>query len=467
MAFLHGAEVIEQSSGTRPINPVRSGVIGLVGTAPKGATNTLTVITTPRQAIETFGEQVPGFTIPKALDSIFAQGGARVLVVNVFDADDHTTTVADESNDVAAGVFSLANAPVGAVVITSDDGITSYVDGTDYSIDAFGNVRILDTTAIPNGTTLLTDYVYLDPTAITAAVVNGSASVPRTGIELLDEAESNLGYAAKILISPTYNELAAVATKLLAKATKYRGVTIFDAPAATDLAAAIASRGAASTVPTFQTSNKRAVLAFPYVKAFNQLGVVEERPLSAYIAGLMAVKDNAEGYWVSPSNTQILGITGPKLLLTAGISDTGSNVNLLNEQGIVTVFSAYGTGYRLWGNRSSAFPVETTSDNFIAVQRVKDVLNASVEQAMLPFIDRPINQALIASIRETVNAFIRTLVGRGALIDGECTYNPDDNPSSEIAAGRLVFDIAFAAPTPAERITFKSYLDQSLLGALA
>jgi phage tail sheath protein FI len=181
----------------------------------------------------------------------------------------------------------------------------------------------------------------------------------------------------------------------------------------------------------------------------------------------MAVKDNAEGYWVSPSNTQILGITGPKLLLTAGISDTGSNVNLLNEQGIVTVFSAYGTGYRLWGNRSSAFPVETTSDNFIAVQRVKDVLNASVEQAMLPFIDRPINQALIDSIRETVNAFIRTLVGRGALIDGECTYNPDDNPSSEIAAGRLVFDIAFAAPTPAERITFKSYLDQSLLGALA
>jgi phage tail sheath protein FI len=467
MAFLHGAEVIETSQGVRPINEARSAVIGLVGTAPKGPTNALTVISTPRQAVETFGEQVPGFTIPAALDSIFAQGGARVIVVNVFDVADHTTAVADESQTTAAGKITLDFAPVGNIVVTNSAGTTTYDAGTHYEVNAFGVVRILDTTTIPNGTELLIDYVYLDGTAITGTVVNGSATLPRTGIELLDEAASTFGYTPRILISPLYNEVAAVATKLAAKAESYRGVTILDAPVATTISAAIASRGGASTVLPYQVSDKRVILTYPYVKAADQLGATVNRPYSPYLAGVMAVTDNTEGYWNSPSNRQIKGTLGPVVMLTAGISDLNSDVNQLNEQGIVTVFNAFGTGFRTWGNRSSAWPIETTADNFIAVQRVKDILNESVEAAMLPFIDRPINQALIDAIRETVNAFIRSLVGRGALVDGVCTYNPADNSPSEIAAGRLVFDINFMPPTPAERITFKSYLDQSLLANIA
>lgn len=467
MSFLHGAEVIEVQSGVRPINAVKSGVIGLVGIAPKGATNTLTVINTPRQAVETFGEQVPGFSIPQALDSIFSQGGARVVVVNVFDPDTHTTTVADESNDVADGKITLAEAPVAGVVLTSSDGNTTYVAGTDYELDAFGNIRILNTTAIPNGTTLLADYKHLDASTITGTVINGSAASPRTGIELFDEAMSNLGYNPKILISPTYVETQTVSDKLLEKAASYRGVVIIDAASDKTVAQVIAGRGPAGGVPGFQTSNKRAILTFPYVKDTDQLGTTVERPMSAYMAGLMAQVDNNEGYWVSPSNHEIAGILGPKIMLTAGISDTGSDVNQLNDAGVVSIFNAFGTGFRLWGNRSAAHPVETTADVFIPVQRVKDVLNDSVEQAMLPFIDRPINQALIDSIRESVNSFIRSLIGRGALIDGVCTYNAEDNPASEIAQGRLCFDIAFMPPTPAERITFKSYLDQSLLASLS
>lgn len=467
MAFLHGAEVIEVEAGVRPINPVRSAVIGLVGTAPKGDTNVLKVITTPRQAIETFGEQVPGFTIPAALDSIFSQGGARVIVVNVFDPDTHTTTVSDESNDVADGKITLAEAPVAGVVLTSSDGSTTYVPGTDYSLDAFGNIRILNTTAIPNGTTLLADYKHLDASTITSTVVNGSAATPRTGIELFAEAMSSFGYNPKVLISPLYGEQFAVASKLLAMATSFRGVTIIDAPEATTIAQAIASRGPGSTIPTFQSTDKRLIATFPYVKAVDQLGVTVNRAYSPYLAGVIAQTDSSVGYWNSPSNREIKAILGPMLTLTAGISDTGSDVNQLNEAGIVTIFNAFGTGYRVWGNRTLAHPTETTSDIFIPVQRVKDVLNDSVEQAMLPFIDNPINQALIDSIRESVNAFIRTLIGRGAIVDGSCTYNPEDNPASEIAQGRLCFDISFAAPTPAERITFKSFLDQSLLGNLS
>lgn len=38
------------------------------------------------------------------------------------------------------------------------------------------------------------------------------------------------------------------------------------------------------------------------------------------------------------------------------INDPNSEANLLNEAGIITVFNSYGTGIRLWGNRSAAFP---------------------------------------------------------------------------------------------------------------
>jgi hypothetical protein len=82
---------------------------------------------------------------------------------------------------------------------------------------------------------------------------------------------------------------------------------------------------------------------------------------------------------------------------------------------------------------------------------------------MLQYVDQPLNNALIDAIRDSVNSFIRTLIQRGAVIDGECTYDPAENPSTELAAGHVTFDITFMPPTPAERITFKSFIDINLL----
>ena len=93
--------------------------------------------------------------------------------------------------------------------------------------------------------------------------------------------------------------------------------------------------------------------------------------------------------------------------------------------------------------------------------------NESVEYSMLQFIDSPIDNGLIDAIKESVNAFIRTLIARGALIDGKCSYNADKNPPTEIANGHLTFDIEFMPPTPAERITFESFINIALLKNLA
>ena len=71
-----------------------------------------------------------------------------------------------------------------------------------------------------------------------------------------------------------------------------------------------------------------------------------------------------------------------------------------------------------------------------------------------------------ASNDQSVNAFIRTLISRGALIDGKCTYDPTKNPPTEIALGHLTFDLEFMPPTPAERITFESFINIELLKQL-
>lgn len=94
-------------------------------------------------------------------------------------------------------------------------------------------------------------------------------------------------------------------------------------------------------------------------------------PFSQRLAGVMCVTDNNEGYWKSPSNEAIQGITGAELSLTAKIDDAQSQVNLLNEKGILTVFNSYGSGWKVWGNRSSAWPTETDWETFICVRRTR------------------------------------------------------------------------------------------------
>ena len=81
--FLHGVEVIEVQSGPRPIRTVKSSVIGLVGTAARGPINTPTLVTSRREGVETFGADFG--TIPDALDDVYDQAGAAVVVINVFD----------------------------------------------------------------------------------------------------------------------------------------------------------------------------------------------------------------------------------------------------------------------------------------------------------------------------------------------------------------------------------------------
>ncbi|WP_425641396.1 phage tail sheath subtilisin-like domain-containing protein [Marinomonas gallaica] len=89
--FLHGVEVNEISNGLRPIEQVSSSIIGIVGTAP-GADPMAFPLNTPvlvagsryeAAKLDVTEDGTGGGTLPPALDGIFDQIGATVVVIRV------------------------------------------------------------------------------------------------------------------------------------------------------------------------------------------------------------------------------------------------------------------------------------------------------------------------------------------------------------------------------------------------
>ncbi|HYH17501.1 MAG TPA: phage tail sheath subtilisin-like domain-containing protein [Azospirillum sp.] len=478
--FLHGVETVEVTKGARPVRAVKTAVIGLVGTAPvhhldaaDRRVNEPFLVLSDRDAGRLAGPALSGYTIPQALDAIFDQGRGTVIVINVFDPATHKTAVPTEAVTLGAdGTARLAHGDIIAAVVKSQDGATTHAAGTDYTLDPVtGTLARVADGAIAAGATLRVDYDRADPSKVTASDVIGGVDVAgrRLGMQGFLNSYNLFGMFPKILIAPVYctQQSVAVELEVLAAPSKCRGIALVDAPIGTTRDQAITGRGPSGAI-NFGFSSERVVLCYPHLKVHDAAtDSVRLEPYSQRLAGVIAATDDEFGYWYSPSNKVIKGIVGAERDLSAMINDPTSDVNLLNEVGIVTLFNSFGTGLRTWGNRSSAWPASTAQGNFIQTRRTADMVHESLEYAMLQFIDLPINDALIEGIVETGNAFIRTLIGRGALtIGSRCEFNKDKNPATELAAGHLTFDLIFCPPPPAERITFESFIDVQLLANL-
>src|SRR5229473_7402 len=141
-SFLHGIEVIEVPNGPVPVSVVKSAVIGLVGSAPSLAVapNTPTLVSSALDAAN-FGPIIRGYTIPYALAAIQAQGAGQAIVVNVLDPTRHFTAIAATAFTFnAQGAINLGHMGVSSVVVTSNPAGTTYIAGTDYTLDPANGV---------------------------------------------------------------------------------------------------------------------------------------------------------------------------------------------------------------------------------------------------------------------------------------------------------------------------------------
>lgn len=468
--YLHGIETTEVERGPRAIKVVKSGVIALVGTAPAGPVNALTLSLTEVDGAQFGPETLDGFSIPRALAGIYDYGAGTVLVINVLDPAVHRSNVVGQEHQFGDNdQLQLGHGALQTLTLKSADGLTSYVKDTDYSVTMLtGKVKRLAGGAIAANGQVKADYTHADPSLVTSADIIGAVSVAglRSGLKAFADSYNLFGFFPKLFIAPGFSTLNSISVELMAAAEQMGGIAYIDAPIGTTVQQVIAGRGPAGAI-NFNTSSDRVRLCYPHVKVYDAATDGERlEPLSIRAAGLRAKVDLDDGYWWSSSNRELVGVIGLERPLTARVDDPSSEVNLLNEVGITTVFNSFGTGLRLWGNRTAAWPTVTHMRNFENVRRTKDIIDESIRYSSLQFVDMPITQALIDSITESVNLFGRKLTGDGALLGFECWYDPARNPQTELELGHLLFNYKLTVPLPFERGTFETEITGEYLANL-
>lgn len=369
--FLHGVEVIEIDGGLRPIQTVRSSVIGLVGTAEDADADAFpldTPVMIAGSRLEAAKLGTTG-TLPAAIDGIFDQAGAVVVVVRVAEGVDAAATMANVIGGVDAGTG---------------------------------------------------DYL---------------------GMQCFLAAENVVKVTPRVLIAPGFTQNTAVVSEMISIAERLRAVIIADGPNTTDADAI-----------TFRENfgSDRVYVVDPWVRVFDTVTAAEVvQPPSARVAGVIARTDETRGFWWSPSNQLINGITGTARAVSFGLSDPLSRANLLNEDEVATIIQK--DGFRLWGNRScTADPLWA----FLSVRRTADMIYESVERAHLWAMDRPLSAQLVLDIQNSVQAYLRSLTVRGAILGGSVWLNPELNTPAELKAGKLYMNFELEPSAPLEKLTF-------------
>ena len=457
-AFHHGTETKRIDGGTSPIYTADGAITAIVGTAPAGAVNTLTVCAAARDFLQ-FGSSLTGkgFTLPDAAHIWTRYGSGVAYVVNVCDPAKHKTTVSDEVLKIDPDTLTAKTAkPALQSGYTLTDGSNALTENTHYTINTLtGEITYKTKPTAPK-----ISYTYTDPTKVTEADIIGAyvaATGKRTGLELLTEGFTRQGADAKIIVVPEYDKTATVRGAMEVVAGKLKAIAYAAAPKGTTLSKALEGRGPLGSI-NFQTSSDRCQLFFPYVT-----GLLGLESLATHAAGLRMKTDVEQGYWFSISNRELLGVTGVEIGLTARADDPQSETNRLNEKGITTVFNSYGTGYRMWGNRLACFPTVSHIKNFEVAQRTGDVIDESIRRFELQYIDRPIDDALIDSLLGSIRTYLGTLQSIvGYSVDLDYDYNLAD----AFSKGPVPLKYEYTPKLPAERISNASVMTRKYLANL-
>lgn len=451
--FHHGSETKRVNGGSVPVDTVDGTIIGIVGTAPIGALNELKLCLTKKDFAQ-FGNLFDkGYTLPDALDILSRYQAGQVYVVNVLDPERHRTQVSGEEITIDTDTQRGRTQYAGLIEL-SLEGESGSLTEEDYTANLLTGEIKLHTPQ----SHLTATYTYADPTKVTEAEIKGAIDThtgKRTGFELLRAGFNLFGADAKILICPHYDTQATMATALETFASRLNAIAYLQAPKGTTLAKALSGRGPEGQI-NFKTSSDRTHLFFPHV--LGERNTLES--LATHAAGLRMKTDVDHGYWFSTSNRQLKGVIGTELPLTARVDDIQSETNRLNAVGITTVFNSFGTGFRLWGNRLACYPTVTHITNFEVVQRTADLIDESLRRVELQFIDRPIDDALLDALLNTVETYMGTLK---SIVGFSVWLDPDADLVDAFSKGNVPIKYKFTPKIPAERITNTSEVTREYL----
>lgn len=166
-------------------------------------------------------------------------------------------------------------------------------------------------------------------------------------------------------------------------------------------------------------------------------------------------------FWESPSNKTIVGIKGLSRPVSFAMGDANAQAQLLLDANVNTIIRKQ--GWRTWGGYSLA-----TDPNFkqINVGSTDDVIAESIQEAFLWAVDMGITRTFVDDVVGSVQAFLRDLTARGAIIDGDAWADPELNTPTSVAGGNLYIDYDFGPVYAANRIVMRRHLNNEYLRSI-
>ncbi|WP_350576275.1 phage tail sheath family protein [Pseudomonas sp. HY2-MNA-CIBAN-0224] len=282
-----------------------------------------------------------------------------------------------------------------------------------------------------------------DPALQTSAIIGGVlVSGQRTGLQALLDGKSRFNAQPRLLIAPKHSATQAVATAMDALAGKLRAIAIVDGPNTTDEAVLAYAK---------EFGSKRVFMVDPGVQQWDTLlNKTVDAPASAFAAGLFAWTDTEYGFWASPSNKELVGITGTTRPIEFLDGDETCRANLLNNANITTIIRD--GGYRLWGNRTLSADAKWS---FVTRVRTLDIVMDAILFGHKWAVDRSITKTYVKDVTEGLQAFMRDLKNQGAVINFEVFADPELNTASQLEQGKVYWNIRFTDVPPAENPNFR------------
>lgn len=497
MSELHGVETLEYVSGALAITTVSTAIIGLVGTAPDAqpavaasgesgswlldtrlrftavtpgaAGNVLKVVARAGAGTASLTTEDKAPLVSEAPDSVPLQLAEASVTAAQWEATTGTLSISLATGDDGA-VTATAQQVVDAIAAVADSGITATLadgqtgDGvlSPFSLTLSGgedepfplNTPVVVAGGIGQAAKLGTAgtlYAELNDifdqfgalVVVVRADSDDDADKQRAAVlaalDGLVTSRTVTTYQPRILIAPAFSDDDAVAKALETKAAKLRAITYIDSAPGATVQAVVQRRN---------TFGERVELLRPRVQVADSDGQRVYRPYSARAAGLRARIDNQKGWWWSKSNQDIYNILGVEQPEDWSLSDANSTTNLLNMDNVSTIIRH--DGFKHWGNRLCSTHPQL---RFESVRRTADIIEDSIQEAMMPYIDMPLDKWVRDDIIDTINSYLRKLTTLKAIFGGRAWLNAELNTAETLAAGELWIDYDFGPKSPLEKLT--------------
>lgn len=479
MTFFHGVRASEQSTSVATPLVATSGIPFVVGTAPvhtvNGKVNTPVLANTYAEAVSAMGysEDWESYTLCEVIYAHFQlYGMSPLLLLNVLDPATMKESVAAEDKAVVAKQIKLPMEAIASTVVVKAEGGegSAYVKDEDYALFYEGEnliIEVLSGGAIGAATKLNVAYDAVTPDSVTSTEIIGGynpSTQQTTGLECINQCMAMFGVTPDLILAPGFSHESTVAAAMAAKTSIN---DLFTAKALIDVDTD-ADNGAAhySEVSAWKADNnvtdKSQIVCWPLAK----LGE-KTFHMSTHVAGLMAKVDagNDGCPYESPSNKKLqidslVVASGQEVVLEL------NSANSLNASGIVTALR-FTDAFVLWGNYLASYPSSTDiKDYFIPVSRMFGWIGKTVIQTYWNKVDKPQNKRLINSIVDSVNIWLNGLASEEKVIGARVEFKEDENPLTNLLAGKIKFHIYMAPPVPAQEIEFVLEFDTNYLNTL-